>query len=179
MSILRGKAAAAVVAGFVSTHGHTAISVDAYRDLAASEALVTTPYYDVAGVLTVCIGETKGVEMREYTPDECSAMLVKRVEGYFVPAIRRCTRRDVWDSLHQETIDALVETSYNIGVGAYCRSSIRKRLDAGRGAAACDRILLYNKATVNGALKPIEGLTKRRQREADKCRRGFESIKKT
>ena len=210
MSIIRGRAAGAVVAGFLATHAHTGMSVDdmilaraddnahypahsviledflgqgqhetllsidGYMELAASEAMSTTPYYDGAGVLTVCFGETKGVQLREYAPEECAAMLVKRIETHFGPRTRSCTPPVVWDSLSQTTRDALISFSYNIGVGGYCGSSARKRLTAGQGIRACERILPWNKIRVNGALQPDKGLTNRRNREAGKCRDGFQ-----
>ena len=174
--VLTGRAAAAVVSTFLATSAHTGLSADAYADLAKSEALALEPYTDIAGVRTVCFGETKNVQERPYTPEECSQLLVDRVEGYFLPEIRRCTSPRAWNALHQETVDSLVELSWNIGVGGYCGSSVRKRLDAGRGAEACDRILLWNKARVNGALRPVKGLTDRRKREAAKCRSGFAAL---
>jgi len=174
--MITGRAAAAVITGFLGAAGHTShttLSAGGYADLAKSEALVLDPYYDVAGVLTVCYGETKNVEMRTYTPGECSQMLVDRVENHFAPRVAACTSPKAWASLHQKTIDALIEFAWNIGVGGYCGSSVRKRLDAGRGAEACDRMLVWNKARVKGVLKPVKGLTDRRKREAAKCRSGF------
>ena len=170
----RMRVAAAILAGVVSTNSNTALSVDGYQDLAASENVRTIPYYDIAGVKTVCYGETQGVEDREYSLQECSEMLVDRVEHYFAPRIAACTKD--WHRLPKQTRDALIELSWNIGVAGYCGSSVRKRLDAGYGSKACDRILLWNKARVRGQLRPIKGLTLRREREAKKCRDGFTAV---
>ena len=175
MAIIRvaSRHATAAVVSAVAAHGATSLSTDGYKDLLDAEAMVSTPYVDVAGVRTVCVGETYKVEDRVYHPAECAAKLVKRVETVFVPEIRACTRADVWAGLGQETKDSIIEFVYNVGAPTYCRSSIRKRLNAGRGVEACDRILLYNKARVRGKLVPVKGLTNRRQREAAKCRSGF------
>ena len=178
MSVTRfvGRQAAALACAACIGHGHTTISAQAYGDLGASEGLRLEPYTDIAGVRTVCYGETQDVEERLYTVDECGELLVLRVEQDFVPRIVACTDDRIWDGLGQETKDALVEFSWNVGTGAYCRGSVAKRLNAGRGVEACERILLYNKARINGKLKPVDGLTKRREREAAKCRAGFDAV---
>ena len=165
--------ATAIVVAAVSSIGTTELSIAGYEDLVESEALVLTPYYDQAGVLTVCYGETNNIENRVYTEDECVRMLVDRVENDFVPAILYCTRADVWYAVGQPTRDAVITFSYNVGVGAYCRGSVSKRLNTGRGAAACERMLLYNKIRINGKLTPNKGLTNRRNKEAARCRSGF------
>ena len=170
-----GRKAAALVTALAVTQGHTVghtmLSDEGYASLASSEAIVLTPYEDIAGIKTVCAGETEGIEDRQYTPQECFDLLIARVERDFAEPAARCTA--VWDTLHQKTKDALIEFAYNLGAPTYCKSSIRKRLDAGRGIAACERILLYNKARINGKLQEVKGLTDRRIREAHKCREGF------
>lgn len=209
MALIRGKAAGAIVAGFLATHGHVGLSANeqlayehhaiseqvqkrsvkavseylkehdgktlmtirGYQRLAKHEGMDTTPYRDSAGVLTVCFGETKGVENREYSAEECAAMLVLRVEKWFAPETRACTR--LWKNLDSETTDALISFSYNTGISAYCGSSVSKRLNKGYGSAACDRMLLWNKIRVNGSLRPLEGLTNRRTDESEWCRNGF------
>lgn len=165
--------ATAAVVSSVAAHGATELSPQGYKSLLDSEAMVSTPYYDIAGVKTVCVGETYLVEDRLYMPAECADRLVKRIEHTFVPEMKRCTHRAVWASLGQETKDALINFAYNVGTPTYCRSSIRKRLDAGRGIEACERLLLYNKARVNGRLRPVKGLINRRQHEYEGCRKGF------
>ena len=167
------RLATAAVLSSVSAAGVTEMSPKGYRSLLDSEAMISSPYIDIAGVKTVCVGETYRVEDRTYHPSECADRLVKRVEHVFVPEMKRCTRADVWASLGQDTKDALISFTYNLGSTTYCKSSIRKRLNAGRGVEACERLLLYNKARVNGRLRPVEGLTNRRQHEFEGCRRGF------
>lgn len=165
--------ATAIVISAVMGIGHTELSASGYEDLVESEALVLTPYLDSGGVLTVCYGETQNIENRTYTPNECADMLINRVEGDFVPLILNCTRADVWYSLGQPTRDSVIEFTYNVGGGNYCRGSVSKRLNAGRGIAACERMLLYNKIRINGKLTPSKGLTNRRNRETKKCKFGF------
>jgi lysozyme len=58
-----------------------------------------------------------------------------------------------------------ISLSYNIGTGAFCKSTLVKKLNAGDYIGACNQILLWDK--YQG--KPLAGLTKRRQEENKKC----------
>ena len=60
---------------------------------------------------------------------------------------------------------AMVSFAYNVGVGAYCGSSVARLLNAGQTRAACDALLKWNKA--GGVVFP--GLTRRRQAERELC----------
>jgi lysozyme len=62
-----------------------------------------------------------------------------------------------------------VSLAYNIGTGAYCRSSVDRQFDAGNWRAGCDAMLKWNKA----GGREIRGLTQRRQRERAICLRGL------
>ena len=64
--------------------------------------------------------------------------------------------------LAQHEFDALVCFVYNIGVGAFDRSTLLRFLNMGERAAVVNEFLRWNK--VQGA--PMEGLTRRRMAEA-------------
>ena len=164
-------ATAAVLASVASYGVQTELSPQGYKDLLDSEAMISSPYVDIAGVRTVCVGQTYKVEDRTYHPAECADKLVKRVERVFVPEIKRCTLH--WNNLGQPTKDALISFTYNLGSTTYCKSSIARRLNEGRGIEACERLLLYNKARVNGKLQVVKGLADRRAKETADCVRGF------
>ena len=61
----------------------------------------------------------------------------------------------------QSQFDAMVSLAYNIGVGAFLKSTLLKKVNAGDFAGAGEEFLRWNKA--NG--KEVLGLTKRRERE--------------
>jgi lysozyme len=63
--------------------------------------------------------------------------------------------------LSQSQFDALVSFAFNVGIGAFARSTLLRLLNAGDYAGAADQFLSWNKN--DGAV--MEGLTKRRQRE--------------
>ena len=131
-----------------------------------------TAYLDVAGVATLCDGLTKGVKLgQKETSEGCArrleAELVAHAEGAMAcsPGLR-APGRD-WQRA------AAVSFAYNVGVGAWCGSTARKRLDAGNVAGACDALLAWDKARVGGVLRPVKGLTRRRNRERQVCLTGL------
>lgn len=161
----------AVVVEAALERGLSLIDAATYGELARSEGLRLEPYRDAGGLLTVCIGETRGVEQRTYTVAECVERFLGRVEHDFAAPVARCTL--TWEALPVLAREAVVEFAYNVGVHAYCGGSVRKWLDAGYGPRACDRMLLYDKVRIDGELVESHGLYLRRQREAAECRGGF------
>ncbi len=76
-------------------------------------------------------------------------------------AVKRC----VTVPLHQAEYDAYLSLAYNIGPGAFCGSTLVKKLNAEDYAGACAEILRWDK--FKG--KPLKGLTIRRQGEYRTC----------
>jgi len=121
-------------------------------------------YRDIVGVATICDGETRGVKMGDTATDaECDAMTEAAV-AQFEAAIRPCLPAD----LPTETRAAFVVTAYNIGAGAFCKSTMARKANAGDLRGACDALLLWNKA--GGQV--VRGLDRRRQAERALCLRG-------
>jgi lysozyme len=60
---------------------------------------------------------------------------------------------------------AMVSLAYNVGVSAYCRSSIPAKINSGRIGDACNTILQFNKA----GGRVVAGLSARRARERAIC----------
>ncbi len=159
----RGAALAAIVGSVAATSLFASIPEDEGYRLAA--------YRDVAGIATVCFGDTKNVRMgmRE-TPEGCMRRLESQLLAHAKP-VMACTPR-----LNEPGRDwqraAAVSLAYNIGVGAWCRSSIDKRFDAGDWRGGCDRFLAWSKARIRGQLRTVTGLLNRRKRERIICLRG-------
>jgi len=110
---------------------------------------------------TVCMGHTGGVKPGDrYSLDECKAMLVRDLETYAL-GIERCVRVQMPDPRYV----ALVSFAYNVGVGAACKSSVVRLINAGQTAAGCNALMGWNKAA--GITFP--GLTRRRERERAMC----------
>jgi len=66
-------------------------------------------------------------------------------------------------TLHQCEYDACVSLSFNIGVGAFSRSTLLRRLNDGGDAAS--QFLAWDKVTIGGVLTTSKGLHRRRYAE--------------
>lgn len=129
-------------------------------------------YRDIAGIWTVCQGDTKDVHPGLIeTPEGCRQRLEMQLVAHAKP-VMACT-----PALSEPGRDyqraAAVSLAYNIGVGAYCRSTADRLFDAGNWQGACDAFLSWSKARVNGQLRTVQGLLSRRQRERAICLRGL------
>jgi lysozyme len=121
------------------------------------------PYLDIAGNPTVCDGETR-VAMRTYTLAECRAM-TQRAYYEFGAQVLGCTP---WIYDRPAMVAAAVVITYNIGVPAYCGSSMARAFKARRWADGCDAFLLWKRA--GGRVVP--GLLARRRDEQRLCMEG-------
>lgn len=70
-------------------------------------------------------------------------------------------------SVTQNQYNALTSFVYNLGIGAFQKSTLLKRLNDRMYGAAADQFLAWDKAKVKGKLIQIKGLTIRRQKEKE------------
>ena len=123
----------------------------------SDKAIIPVP----GDVPTIGFGTTGGVKLGDTikAPQALARALtdVQRFEG----ALKAC----VTVPLHQHEYDAYLSLTYNIGSGAFCRSTLVRKLNAADYAGACQQILVWDK--FKGA--PLRGLTLRRQEEYAKC----------
>lgn len=151
-------------AGLVGIVGAAAVAV-LLAFTPAQEGRRLTTYRDLGGVLTYCDGATEGaLAGKSYTPAQCDAQLDRDLERH-AAGIAKCIPMD---RLTDGQKVAFVDAAYNIGVSAFCGSSMARLTNAGNMAGACDALLLWNK--VGG--REVAGLTKRRQRERELCLKG-------
>lgn len=68
--------------------------------------------------------------------------------------------------LNQNEFDALASFTFNVGAGAFARSSVRRRLNRGDRIGAASGFSLWNKARIDGELREVRGLSRRRAAEA-------------
>ncbi|ECI9840177.1 lysozyme [Salmonella enterica] len=120
------------------------------------------PYRDVAGVLTVCDGHTGKdiIPGKRYTDAECDALLdkdLKRVKAQVDPLIKV--------SIPESERAAFYSFAYNVGTGAFTRSTLLKKLNAGDHAGACNELKRW---TYAGG-RQWKGLMTRREIEREVC----------
>ncbi|MBA8838355.1 lysozyme [Ochrobactrum sp. RH2CCR150] len=129
--------------------------------------LVAYPDQFANGLPTVCFGETRGVKLGDrYTMDECKKMLGSALVD-FEMGMRRCLTTP--DKVPDKPYVAFLSLSYNIGTGAFCRSSVARYANAGDYRKACDAISLYNRA----GGRVVKGLANRRADERKLCLEGL------
>lgn len=139
-----------------------ALSASALVGLAVFEGYKDRAYIPIPGdVPTLGFGTTDGVKMGDKI-DPVTALQRKLADiQKFEGAVKQCVKVP----LHQHEYDAYLQLSYNIGSGAFCRSTLVKKLNSGDYAGACKEILRWNRAS--GRVVP--GLTKRREAEYKTC----------
>lgn len=122
-----------------------------------------------AAVPTIGFGTTGGVRMGDTTTPvkalERKLLDVQQNES----VIKRCVKVP----LHQHEYDAFINLAYNIGPGAFCASTIVKRLNTQDYAGACDAILMWKMVGDVDCSKPgnqtCRGLWERRKRLRSQC----------
>ena len=130
------------------------------------EGRVLKTYRDIGGVLTYCDGATENAQAgKTYTPAECDAQLDRDLERH-AAGIAKCIPMD---RLTDGQKVAFVDAAFNIGVPAFCGSSMARKTNAGDMVGACNALLLWNRA----GGREVAGLTKRRQRERELCLKGL------
>jgi GH24 family phage-related lysozyme (muramidase)/flagellum-specific peptidoglycan hydrolase FlgJ len=70
-------------------------------------------------------------------------------------------------NLNQNQVDSLISFVYNVGEGAFKKSTLLRLLNQGKYADAQSEFLKWNRASQNGKLVELPGLTKRRRAEAE------------
>jgi len=130
------------------------------------EGLRLYAYQDVIGVWTACYGETAGIKRgMKFDKATCDNMLVGSLVKHEA-GMRACLKAP--DELPVEVYVADLSLAYNVGIGAFCKSSIAAYQNAGRIKESCDRFMLYNKA----GGRVVKGLVTRRQKERALCLKG-------
>lgn len=122
-------------------------------------------YIDPVGIPTMCYGHTQGVHMGQQLSDrECQQLLkedlgkafrvVDRYSDLPLPPTRRA---------------ALASFVYNVGPGAFQRSTLLRKLNAGDVRGACNELARW----VYAGGKRLDGLVRRRAVELALCLYGL------
>lgn len=134
--------------------------------LAVHEAYRGDAYYATAdekarGISTIGFGATEGVKPGDKTTPERALVRLLADAGKFEQAVKRCAPVPMF----QHEFNAYVSLAYNIGEGAFCGSTLVRKLKAGDYEGACKEILRWDKQS--GVT--LRGLTIRRQAEYREC----------
>ncbi len=133
------------------------VSARGLRLIQYHEGLRLTAYKDSAGVPTIGYGSTKGVQMGdEITETQALELLEADVERH-----ADGVRESVDVPLTQHQFDAVVSLTFNIGIGAFKRSTLLRRLNDGDYQGAADEFLRWKHA----GGRVLRGLVRRREAE--------------
>lgn len=122
------------------------------------EGFSSVPYQCLGGKPTIGYGHVirNGERLKSVTESEAEALLRKDLYS-----AEQAVLDLVEIDLHQHQFDALVSLVFNIGRGAFLRSTVRRYLNRGKIIKALEAWRWWNK--VNGEL--VEGLVRRRELE--------------
>ncbi|EJD6583980.1 MULTISPECIES: lysozyme [Providencia] len=126
------------------------------------EGVKYKPYEDVVGVLTVCFGHTGTdiIPTKTYSESECLTLLEKGLNK-----VRKGVDPLIKVDIDDNTRAAIYSFAYNVGTGAFARSTMLKKLNAGDIAGACNELKRW---TYAGG-KEWKGLITRREIEKAVC----------
>lgn len=134
------------------------ISLAGIAFIQSEEGTEYEAYLDSVHVPTICTGSTKNVFIgQKATLQECEQRLQEDTT-YAGKAVQRHVQR----KLTQQQYDTLVSFVFNVGPGAFAKSTMLKRINEGQCYAAGAEFKRWNKA----GGKVLKGLTNRRAREA-------------
>jgi lysozyme len=129
------------------------------------EGKVLHTYWDPVPIVTACVGHTDPSLRigQQFTSEECDQMLstdlVATADG-----VRECVKVP----LSSTQLAAFVSFAFNVGVPAFCGSSMARKLDEQDYAGACAELSRW---TMAGG-KVLQGLVRRRAAERAMCEEG-------
>lgn len=121
-----------------------------------------TAYPDIVGIWTIGVGHTgfvdgkpvaRGMAITKEKSKEILTADLKRFESAVNNAVKV--------TLTQNQFDALVSLAFNIGEGAFARSTLVNKLNAGDKKGAAEQFLVWK----NAGGRVSQGLLNRRQKE--------------
>ena len=119
-------------------------------------------YLDAVDVPTIAYGRTKDVKIGDIcTQQQAEDWLEEELVEY-----AGYVEKAVTVPLEQNQFDALVSWTYNLGPSNLNRSTALKLLNMSEYDGVPAQLKRWNKATVNGERKVLDGLVRRREAEA-------------
>ena len=138
------------------------LSAGGFVGILLSEGYSDTAIIPVQGdVPTIGFGTTGGVRPGDRITPPQAVVRAHRDVVEFEERLKGC----VSVPLYQHEYDAFVSLAYNIGIGAFCRSTLVRKLNAEDYIGACLEILRWDK--FKG--QTLRGLSLRREREYRQC----------
>ena len=131
------------------------------------EALRLVAYRDPVGIWTIGYGHTGDVKEGDVITKPQAERLLDDDISVATRAIARYVKPAIIEEMTQNQYDALVSFIFNVGAGAFQKSTLLKKLNNGDFDAIPTELAKWNKGTVNGKRVAIPGLVNRRAVEID------------
>lgn len=147
----------------VKTAG-TGVLAAAMAFILSWEGMELKAYQDSARIWTICVGHTGDVRPGQAATRAQCQELFKTDAGRALAAVERHLRVD----LPNPTRAALTSFVFNVGEGAYSRSTLLRLVNSGRLREACDQLPRW----VYADGKRLRGLERRRAAERELCLQG-------
>lgn len=132
------------------------------------EGRTLTTYLDVTGVPTICNGMTKGIKLNQTATDaQCDEMLKTELGADI-----KFVDQHVSVPLSAQQRAGLASFVYNVGEGAFARSTVLRDLNAGHLQQGCDAFLGWVYAGGKDcriASNNCGGIVRRRRAERELC----------
>lgn len=127
-----------------------------------SEGLRLTAYKDIRGIWTIGFGHTGPEVVASMTISlEQALELLENDISVAITAILDFVKVPLADN----QLAALVDFTFNLGVGALKSSTLLRLLNMSDYIGASKQFIRWDKAEINGQLLEVEGLKNRRERE--------------
>jgi lysozyme len=129
------------------------------------EGLRLKSYQDVADIWTIGYGSTRWLDETPVKPGQ--EITIETAEKLLMNDLQKFANH-IKLNLSQNQFDAVVSFCYNLGVGNFNNSTLKKKIIANPNDVTIkDEFLKWGKAKVNGVLKELPGLIKRRIAESN------------
>lgn len=131
--------------------------------IADHEGLRLKAYKCPAGVWTIGYGHTGGIVQGQTISKQQAVEFLKQDLRVSEKAVNKKGL-----NINQNQFDALVSFIFNVGSGAFGRSTLLKKVRINpNDLSIVSEFAKWNKARVNGVLTVLPGLTKRRKAESN------------
>jgi lysozyme len=138
------------------------MSEEGLTRLVEREGMRRNAYRDVAGIWTICVGHTSAAGPPKVTPGmKCTLAECRKILMNDVRKFEKCVEDAITVPMKQHQFDAMVSLAYNIGCGAFKKSTVAREMNAGHETHAADAFRMWKKA----GGKVVAGLVNRRESE--------------
>ena len=135
------------------------------------EGFSSKPYICPAGYPTIGYGtvykpDGTKVTMQDapISKETAEQWLIRELESNYMVGVLRASPGLI---SHPNALAAMTDFAYNLGVGRYRGSTLRRKINAQDWDGAKEQLMRWVNGTVQGVFRPLPGLVRRRKAEVD------------